>query len=184
MPDLDALKSRVERAERHMEAAREARESQSAALVEMWRQIRDRFAAQEREIASYRAQVAALEDEHAALLAQVESLLEVIDRSLGRGVDETVPRIGAMAQALLDGEAQDDDIEIPEAPEHPAATAPRRQRAKRNVRDVIDRVEEARLTHPAAPDPDRDPAEADRDEIDDLRAELETLNHRLGAQRG
>jgi uncharacterized protein involved in exopolysaccharide biosynthesis len=183
MPDLDALKSRVERAQRHLDAAREVRERQSAALVEMWRQIRDRFVAQEREIEDYRGKLSTLEDEHAELTRQVEALLEVIDRGLGRADDETVPRIAGMAQALLDGEDSSDVIEIPEAPDHEAIEPPR-ERARREVRELVGRVEDSHLAPPPASDPDDDPHRQERDDIADLRAELKELGVRLGARQG
>lgn len=192
MPDLDALKSRVERAERHLDAAREAREGQSVALVEMWRQIRERFAAQESEIAEYRAKLSSLEDEHAELSRHVETLLEVVDRSIGRASDETVPRIAGMAQALLDGEDTLEVIEIPDVPEsqpvleaEPAAAAvapPPRERARREVREIVGRVQGAQLSPPTPPETGIDPRQQERDDIEDLRAELKELGVRLGAR--
>ncbi len=184
MTDLDALKSRVDRAVHNLDAAREARDSQGAALVEMWRQIRDRFTEQEDEIAEYRARLASLEDQHAELTRQVEALLEVVDRSIGRAGDETVPKIAGVAQALLDGEDLVELDDVPELPAAPTDARPPRERAESKVRGLVGRVEEAHLAIPAAPDPDRHPDDAARDEIDDLRAELEQLHHRLGGQRG
>ncbi len=106
----------------------------------------------------------------------------MVDRSVGRATDETVPQIAGLAQALLDGEDVTEEIEIPDAPAHPAS--PPSERARREVRELIGRVEDSRLAIPDAPDPNRDPDDIARGEIDDLRAELEELNHRLGARRG
>ncbi|MGB0632837.1 MAG: hypothetical protein ACPGRZ_19270, partial [Alphaproteobacteria bacterium] len=60
MRDLKVVKERIEYAERHLQASHTARERESDALMTMWSQIRDRFEAQETEIARYRAELAEL----------------------------------------------------------------------------------------------------------------------------
>src|SRR6185312_7669374 len=105
MPNLETLKSRVERAERNLKSAETTRDMESQALVEMWRQIRGRFETQESEIQLYRDKLAEVEDEHKQLLKLVEALLGVVEKSSGRSAEDAVPRITGLAEAMLEGRA-------------------------------------------------------------------------------
>ena len=190
MPNLDAIRTRVERAERSIETAQTARESESRALVEMWRQIRDRFENKEIEVDSTRAALAALEDENAELTRMVEALLAVVERSVGRSGEETVPRIAGLAEALLEGrDASDPELEAQSVAAE-SASEPERRPTKRSIRDLVSRVAEARRAGRPNDDADGDgdgadddvPAdERERRDIEDLRAELNEIGDRLGA---
>jgi hypothetical protein len=109
MPNLDALRSRVERAERSLKSVQTTRDMESQALVEMWRQIRERYEAQESEIQLYRDKLDQVEAQHQELCKLVETLLIVVEKSTGRSGDDTVPRITGLAEAMLDGRGIDDD---------------------------------------------------------------------------
>src|SRR5262245_56697249 len=147
MPNLETLKSRVERAERNLKSAETTREMESQALVEMWRQIRERFETQESEIQLYRDKLAEVEDKHKDLLKLVETLLGVIEKATGRGgPDDAVPRITGLAEAMLGGRA----VAKPEPEEDVNATIDdepplmRKPRPKREIRDLVSRAAEAR----------------------------------------
>jgi hypothetical protein len=183
MPNLDALKTRVERAERNLDAARAARDAESRSLVEMWRQIRDRYEAQEHEIEAYRARIAALEDAHAEMVGLIEALLGSVEKIAGRAGDETVPKITGLAEALLDGKPVPDDWnDIPETPE-PGEDASRdearERRARRDIHDLVSRVTESRRA--ALPATNTNP---ETRELEDIRAELEELGERMSARAG
>jgi hypothetical protein len=189
MPNLEALKSRVERAERNLKSAETTREMEGQALVEMWRQIRERFETQESEIQLYRDKLSEVEDQHKELLKLVEALLGVIEKSTGRGgPDDAVPRITGLAEAMLEGRAvaktePEHDIDATIEDEPPL----RKPQAKRDIRDLVSRVAEARRGAPISmePDDDLDIADPDDDlkELEALRAELDNIGERLGAKR-
>jgi predicted nucleic acid-binding Zn-ribbon protein len=183
MPNLDAIRTRVERAERNLQTAQTARETESQALVEMWRQIRDRFENKEIEVDNTRATLAALEDENAELTRMVEALLAVVERSVGRSGEETVPRIAGLAEALIEGrDDSEPDFEPESVPAEPASE-PELHPAKRHIRDLVSRVAEAHRAGRANDGADEVvPAhERERRDIEALRAELDEIGERLGA---
>lgn len=133
MPDLESFRQRVEQAEARLKAVHAARERESAALVDMWRQIRARFTKQEEEIARVRALANALDDKNSALQEMVENLLGTIENNIRKTGSETVPRITGMAQELLEAASgepafaalsgQEARDATPVAPRHEAALA-------------------------------------------------------------
>lgn len=189
MPNLETLKSRVERAERNLKSAETTREMESQALVEMWRQIRERFETQESEIQLYRDKLTEVEDEHKQLLKLVEALLGVVEKSSGRSAEDAVPRITGLAEAMLEGRAvaksePEEDLNATIEDEPPL----RKPRGKRDIRDLVSRVAEARrgstpLTD--SHDDELDIADPDDDltQLEALRAELDDIGERLGAKR-
>ena len=62
MADIDGLKQRIEFIDLRLKTAHSARERESATLVDMWEQIRDRFQSQNAEILSLRERIRVLED--------------------------------------------------------------------------------------------------------------------------
>lgn len=121
MRDLGVLKERIEYAERHLSASHSARERESQALMAMWRQIRDRFEAQEHEIAHYRAQLAEMTDVNDELSSLVDRLIQSVEGGITDSGNETVPEIARLADDLL----QSQPASRPTAGLSPAA-APRR----------------------------------------------------------
>lgn len=101
MRDLGVLKERIEYAERHLSASHSARERESQALMAMWRQIRDRFEAQEQEISRYRAQLAEMTDVNDELSALVDRLIQSVEGGVAESQNETVPEIARLADDLL-----------------------------------------------------------------------------------
>lgn len=101
MRDIDPLKKRVETAERQLAATETARDRESQALMEMWRQIQTRFADQEQEIARYRARVEALVAKNEELALIVNDLLATIESSIDQSRDQTVPHLATLAKDLL-----------------------------------------------------------------------------------
>ncbi|MBM3486983.1 MAG: hypothetical protein FJX67_10170 [Alphaproteobacteria bacterium] len=139
MPDLESFRQRVEQAEARLKAVHAARERESAALVDMWRQIRTRFTKQEEEIARVRALANALDDKNNALQEMVENLLGTIENNIRKTGNETVPRITGMAQELLEaasGEPAYAALRGQEARETPPAAAPSRHDAPLAAADV------------------------------------------------
>jgi hypothetical protein len=104
MADLDGLRKRVEQIDLRLKTAHRAREKEGVALMDMWERIRERFVDQNSEITELRSRVADLEDTRDDLLQMVHGLLSAVEGGLERMSDETVPRIKAMANSLLDGD--------------------------------------------------------------------------------
>lgn len=101
MRDLGVLKERIEYAERHLSASHSARERESQALMAMWRQIRDRFEAQEQEITRYRAQLAEMTNVNDELSSLVDRLIQSVEGGIADSGNETVPEIARLADDLL-----------------------------------------------------------------------------------
>jgi hypothetical protein len=101
MRDLGVLKDRIEFAERHLKAAKTARERESDALLAMWTQIRDRFDAQEREIAQYRSQLSEMTRLNDELSALIDRLIASIEGNVHDGEREAIPEVARAAQELL-----------------------------------------------------------------------------------
>ncbi len=101
MAELDGLKKRVELIDLRLKTTHSARERESAALMETWEQIRDRFQDQSAEIIKLRSNIADLEDSRDDLLKMVQSLLTAVEGGLDNMADETVPQIKIMAGQLL-----------------------------------------------------------------------------------
>jgi cell division septum initiation protein DivIVA len=101
MAEMDGLKKRVELIDVRLKSAHSARERETAALMQTWEQIRDRFKEQREEITRLRDQVAELEDSRDDLLKMVHGLLAAIESGLDNMADETVPKIKDMAGQLL-----------------------------------------------------------------------------------
>ena len=101
MAEMDGLKKRVELIDLRLKTAHSAREKESAALMETWEQIRDRFQDQSAEIIKLRSHIADLEESRDNLLKMVHSLLAAVESGLDGMADETVPQIKIMAGQLL-----------------------------------------------------------------------------------
>lgn len=106
MRDLGVLKEQIEYAERHLKAAHSARERESDALMAMWSQIRDRFDAQEQEIARYRSEVENLTQVNEELSALVDRLISTVEGSVDQSENETVPEVSRLAGELLSSEPE------------------------------------------------------------------------------
>lgn len=131
MAEMDGLKKRVELIDLRLKSAHSARERETAALMETWAQIRDRFQEQSAEIIKLRSQIADLEDSRDDLLKMVHGLLEAVEGGLDSMADETVPKIKGMAGQLLTNNSDEVRSTIPsttsaisgfesEAPETPS----------------------------------------------------------------
>ena len=117
MAEMDGLKKRVELIDVRLKSAHSARERESAALMQTWEQIRDRFKDQRAEITRLRDQVAALEDSREDLLKMVHGLLAAVESGLDNMADETVPKIKVMAGQLLANNADEmEPIPLPSIP--------------------------------------------------------------------
>lgn len=133
MADLDGLKKRVELIDLRLKTAHNARERESAALMETWEQIRDRFQDQSAEIIKLRGQISDLEDSRDDLLKMVHGLLAAVEGGLDNMADETVPHIKSMAGQLLSQSTNDtlpasapisETLPMEEAVQEPAPVAP------------------------------------------------------------
>jgi len=101
MADIEGLKQRIELIDLRLKTAHSARERESAALIEMWGQIRDRFHSQKAEIVALRDRVRLLEDTRDDLQGMVDNLLGAVEGGLERMADETVSKIRELASDLL-----------------------------------------------------------------------------------
>lgn len=101
MPDLNVLRQRVEDAERRLATAQKSRENECQGLMDMWLQIRDRFEAQEQEIAAYRTRLSVLQDANAQLTELIGSMLRGIEGNVAQAEEDAVPAIAEMARTLL-----------------------------------------------------------------------------------
>jgi chaperonin cofactor prefoldin len=149
MRDLGVLKERIEFAERHLQAAHSARERESEALMAMWRQIRDRFEAQEAEIERYRSELTEMTRVNDELSQLVDRLIASVEGSVQASASETVPEVAHMAHDLLKSEP------------------PRRSAASRQA-SAAPRAEATAPGRPTAP------ARPARSAIEDALAALET----------
>ncbi|NKB19736.1 MAG: hypothetical protein GKS01_04240 [Alphaproteobacteria bacterium] len=102
MADLEGLKQRIELIDARLKTAHVARERESAALSDIWEQIRERYLDQMTEIDSMRQQIHELEETKDELTKLIHALLAAIETNLSHASDETVPQIKAMADALLE----------------------------------------------------------------------------------
>ena len=209
MRDLGTLRERIEQAQQRMRVVQTARERESEALADMWRQIRTRFADQETELDGYRARVATLEDLHEELLKLVETLLGAIEGNLSRVQDETVPHIASAAEQLL-REATIGTDPTPTAPASVNAISPLQPRSEimrrapqraaiapanrddgeqsaepspsPGIRDLIARVQRAVTTEEAKQSGPANELEKELQEIENLRSELQGLKRRISNQ--
>lgn len=125
MRDIGVLKERIEYAERHLQAAHSARERESEALMAMWAQIRDRFEAQETEIARFREEVETLTRVNDELSTLVDQLIATVEGTVEMGKNETVPEVARLADDLLRSEPEKAAPMAPEsAPTAAAADDP------------------------------------------------------------
>ncbi len=113
MRDLGVLKERIEYAERHLSASHSARERESQALMAMWRQIRDRFEAQEQEIARYRTQLAEMTNVNDELSSLVDRLIHSVEGGISDSGKETVPEIARLADELLQSQPASRPVPAP-----------------------------------------------------------------------
>ena len=102
MPDIDGLKQRIELIDARLKTAHIARERESAALSDIWDQIRERFLDQQNEIENMRQQINELEETKDDLTSLIQTLLAAVEANLERASDETVPQIKEMADTLLE----------------------------------------------------------------------------------
>jgi len=120
MADIDGLKRRIELIDLRLKTAHSARERESAALVETWEQIRERFQSQNAEIVSLRDRIRVLEDAKDDLQGMVDSLLGAVEGGLERMADETVSNVRQMANQLLSDSDAPASLPVePPAPEWP-----------------------------------------------------------------
>ena len=121
MAEMDGLKKRVELIDVRLKSAHSARERETAALMETWEQIRDRFQDQSSEIVKLRSQIADLQDSRNDLLKMVHSLLEAVESGLDGMADEArkgveqrrLPRVDGAERASTHAAAYDDNICVP-----------------------------------------------------------------------
>lgn len=110
MAEMDGLKKRVELVDLRLKSAHSAREKESAALMDTWEQIRDRFQEQRAEIVKLRSRISEHEDSRDDLLKMVHSLLEAVESGLDSMADETVPRIKDLAGQLMANNKEDGQL--------------------------------------------------------------------------
>lgn len=141
MRDLGVLKERIEYAERHLSASHSARERESQALMAMWRQIRDRFEAQEQEISRYRAQIAEMTNVNDELSSLVDRLIRSVEGGITDSGKETVPEIARLADELLQSQPTSRAAPAPESrrmPTPPRAAEPAPSKNTPELEEILE----------------------------------------------
>lgn len=207
MGELSHIRQRIEQAEIRLRTSHSTRERESAALQEMWEQIRARLVAQDAEMEGLRARIAELEDAREELLGMVNTLLGSVEDGLDRMRDETVPRIASLAGEMLADNTAPARAEPP-ADRPPAAPKPDgyvsidreallaiedeeedalpspAESTSPGILNLISRIQDGFPAQPA-PDAEDDGEETElaRDlrEIEVLRSELDGLRARMGS---
>lgn len=196
MRDLESLRKKIDETQRALHATQSARQRETDALAELWRNIRTRFDDQATEIAGYRARVSTLEDQQHELVRMIETLLTGIESSLSRSEDETIPRIAKMAEDFLasspeaDGSTDDTDdgddelANVAELDSRDEQSGGASESRSAGIRDLISRVQQSVQTNAdgngaAAAPKDKDNLAREFSEIERLRSELHGLRKRI-----
>lgn len=174
MRDLGVLKERIEYAERHLSASHSARERESQALMAMWRQIRDRFEAQEQEIARYRAQLAEMTNVNDELSSLVDRLIQSVEGGIANSGSETVPEIARLADDLLQSQPASAPLtSLAEQPPQESAPAPAPEPAAAPAPRIPEPEEILELDTPADPPVAAESAEIENTSNTSFGASLE-----------
>ncbi len=205
MTDIDGLKQRIGLVDLRLQTAHSARERESASLIEMWEEMRNRYADQQDTVAELRQKISELENTRDELTALVSGLLEAVESGIERMADDSIPDIREMAGQLigLDGaereeeteeKRRDQDFELvlsealaePEDTDEPK-TVPL---SNEGIKQLIRRVELAAMTErEAEAELESTPWDGgnendNEDELVSLRAELEKLRQQSLAATG
>lgn len=201
MTDIDGLKQRINLVDLRLQTAHSARERESAALMEMWDEMRARYTEQQGVIDALRNEVAGLEDSRAELLSLVSSLLEAVEQGVEQIADNTMPDITSSVTELLGSSLE--ETQIPEGDEGQEARAEEIKGVSEEesappmnnegILDLISRLEssvadddEIEFSDALSDEAEENPISQtdDDEELDSLRAELERLRNQAVAATG
>ncbi len=179
MTDLNSLKARIEQASQILRETSAAREQESSALINMWRQMRDRFARQNAELDELRGRIVTLEMTRDELAGLIHTLLKQVENNIEKMSDVSVWRITAMAAELLDSESGTPGVAA--GSNHQHATEPTGSRVLQNAMSAVaDPADPVAWNEPpdAAPDIGESPGEIEmHDELPS--AEIRSLISRV-----
>ena len=160
MTDLNSLKARIGQASQILRKTSAVRAQESSALINMWRQVRDRFARQNAELDELRGRIVTLEMTRDELAGLIHTLFEQVDDNIEKMSDVSVWRITAMAAELLDSESGRPGVAA--GSNHQHAMEPSGSRALQNaISAVADPAHPVAWNEPphAAPDIAESPGE-------------------------
>lgn len=101
MQDFDTLRNRVEATAQKLASVQTERHDQTQSLVDILRQLEEKHAAQEQQLAYYRDRVVPLEQANQQLTGLIEHLLGLIDRGFGEDSLGPLRNASEMASAML-----------------------------------------------------------------------------------
>lgn len=101
MQDFDTLRNRVEETAQKLTSAQGERQDQTETLVGILRQLEEKYAAQEQQVAFYRDRVEPLEQANGQLSLLMGNLLDLIDNGFGEDSLAPMREASQMASAML-----------------------------------------------------------------------------------
>lgn len=101
MQDFDTLRYRVEETAQKLASAQGERQDQTDTLVDILRQLEEKYAAQEQQVSFYRNRVEPLEQANEQLSLLMGNLLDLIDDGFGEDSLAPMRKASEMATALL-----------------------------------------------------------------------------------
>ena len=179
MTKLNSLKARIEQASQTLRKTSAVREQESSALINMWRQMRERFVRQNAELDELRGRIVTLETTRDELAGLIHTQLEQVEDDIEKMSDVSVWRITAMATELLESESGTPSVAA--GSNHQHATEPTGSRALQNAMSAV-----AEPAHPvvwnesshAAPDIAESPGETEMHD-ESPRVEIRSLISRV-----
>ena len=104
MQDFDTLRRRVEETAERLTSAQSERQKETQSLVGILRHLEEKYSAQEKQFAYYRARLEPLEQSNAHLTVLIENLLDLIDTGFGENSLEPLRKASEMASTMLENE--------------------------------------------------------------------------------
>jgi len=95
--------------------AQSERQQETQSLIEILRDLEEKYSAQEKQFAYYRSRLEPLEQSNAQLTALIEHLLDLIDGGFGENSLDPLRKASAMASAMLRSDMEDAGETFPEA---------------------------------------------------------------------
>ena len=116
MQDFDTLRHRVEDTAIRLTSAQSERQQETQALIGILRDLEEKYTAQEKQFAYYKARLEPLEQSNAQLTSLIENLLDLIDQGFGENSLDHLRKASTMASTMLERDmAVDDDSQADQA---------------------------------------------------------------------
>lgn len=102
MQDFDTLRHRVEETAERLSLAQSERQEETQSLISILHDLEEKYSAQEKQFAYYRARLEPLERSNTQLTSLVENLLDLIDRGFGESSLDPLRKASQMASTMLE----------------------------------------------------------------------------------